>query len=87
MSGLLFWFQPPVAKPRTDNSVDKRLSPTKRRNNNVKSPGKSLDEILDTGRKSQVFAGSRQNSNDIRKNTPKSVNSESESVQVSGTLI
>ena len=47
----------------------------------MKSPSNSLDEILDTGRKSQIFAKSTRNSNDIRK-TASGASCESESVQV-----
>ena len=54
-----FPLQPPVAKPRTDLANGKRTSPRKRYNE-AKSPGRDLEEILDTGRKSQIFASSKQ---------------------------
>jgi len=73
---------PPVAKPRTDISAERKESPTKRRHNNARSPSsKNLEEILDSGRKSQVFTNARHSPGDARKRTPNSVDSQSESVQ------
>lgn len=70
---------PPVAKPRTDNGLDKKATPTKRRTS--KSPGRDLEEILDSGRKSQIFANSKHGANEMQRGKPKTVTSESDSVQ------
>lgn len=77
--------QPPVAKPRTDNGLDKKATPTKRRTS--KSPGRDLEEILDSGRKSQIFANSKHGANEMQRGKPKTVTSESDSVQVRLSLL
>ncbi|XP_065064400.1 anillin-like [Rhopilema esculentum] len=74
---------PPVAKPRTDRGSEKKSTPHRRNYREGRSPGKDLEEILDSGRKSQIFTSSRNEMSDAKKHGKQNndVNVEDISVQ------